>query len=231
MKTGPKPKGQVAISWSPQFAYAIGLLTADGCLLNDGRHIDFTSKDRAQVATFKKCLKLKTKIGIKHSGTGNPYYRVQFSDVLFRKFLIGIGITPAKSKTISSVAIPDEYFSDFLRGYFDGDGTSYSFYDSLFPKSYRFYVSFVSASSEYIQWLQRKLQSTIGVTGHFSHSFGKDYIQLKFAKREAVIICNYMYQNKLNPCLKRKYLKIKRSMSIISSRRGGEIGKHASFRS
>lgn len=89
MKRGPKPKGAVKIEWSPKFAYAIGLLTADGCLLNDGRHIDFTSKDLEQVVTFKKCFGIKTKIGIKHSGTGNLYHRIQFGDVLFREFLIG----------------------------------------------------------------------------------------------------------------------------------------------
>src|SRR3989344_4420093 len=199
MKRGPKPKGQVEIKWSSQFAYAIGLLTADGCLLNDGRHIDFTSKDYEQVATFKKCLTLKTKISIKHSGIGNRYYRVQFSDVLFREFLMSIGLTPAKSKTITSVLVPDKYFPDFLRGYFDGDGTSYSFYDSIFPKSYRFYVSFMSASSCFVQWLQNQLQTKIGIKGHFSRTLGKDYIQLKYAKKEAVLISRYMYQNKSGP--------------------------------
>ena len=231
MKRGPKPKGQVRVTWSSEFAYAIGLLTADGCLLNDGRHIDFTSKDYEQVATFKKCLKLETKISIKYSGIGNRYYRVQFSDVLFREFLMSIGLTPAKSKTIESVLIPDKYFGDFLRGYFDGDGTSYSFYDSVFPKSYRFYVSFISASPRFIQWLQEKIQTMIEIKGHFSRTLGKDYIQLKYAKKEAMIICDYMYDNKEGPFLKRKHLKITRSMGIIHGRRGGEIGKHASFRS
>lgn len=230
MKRGPKPKGQVVVEWSSQFAYVIGLLTADGCLLNDGRHIDFTSKDYEQVATFKKCLKLKACISVKHSGIGNRYYRVQFSDVLFREFLMSIGLTPAKSKTIASVLVPDEYFSDFLRGYFDGDGSSYSYYDPIFPKSYRFYLSFVSASPRFIQWLQEKLQIEVGVKGHFSRALGKGYIQLKYAKKEAILVCAYMYQNKGGPRLKRKHLKIKQSMRIISGRRGGEIGKHAAFR-
>src|SRR3989338_983895 len=192
MKPGPKPKGQVAIAWSPQFAYAIGLLTADGCLLNDGRHIDFTSKDYEQVATFKECLKLKVKIGTKLSGIGNKYNRIQFGDVLFYAFLISIGISPAKSKTISSVRVPDKYFVDFLRGYFDGDGTSYSFYDAVFPKSYRFYISFMSASPKFIHWLREKLTDMAHVKGHIGHDLKTDYIQLKYAKKEAVILSRYM---------------------------------------
>ncbi len=231
MKPGAKPKGQVALVWSPQFAYCIGLLTADGCLQKDGRHIDLTSKDWEQVATFKKCLGLKVKIGKKRSGLGIEYWRIQFGDVLFYRFLMSIGITPAKSKTIRAVQIPEEFFADFLRGYFDGDGCSYSFYDSLFPKSFRFYISFMSASPKYIDWLRERLQTLAHIKGHLSRSFGKSYLQLKYAKKEAIILYKYMYDKRDVPALKRKYLKIRRTMRIIDGRRGGEIGKHASFRS
>ena len=231
MKPGPKPKGQVMIKWTPAFAYAVGLLTADGCLLNDGRHIDFTSKDWEQVETFKRCLKLKVKIGIKHSGAGNAHFRVQFGDVLFYAFLKSIGLSPAKSKILSSVSTPDKYFQDFLRGYFDGDGTSYSFYDSIFPKSYRFYVSFTSASPAFIFWLKERINKIVGIKGHLSRYSNPDYLQLKYAKREAMVICRYMYHKRSTLFLKRKYLKIQHSLHIINQCRGGEIGRHASFRS
>lgn len=223
MKRGPKPKGKVKILWSPDFAYAIGLLVADGCVLNDGRHIDLTSKDRAQIETFKECLKLDTKISTKFSGAGNMTYRVLFSDVLFRDFLIGIGIRPSKSKTISEVSIPDKYFSDFLRGYFDGDGCSYSFYDPVFPKSYRFYISFISASPDYIDWLRMKVDGFVGIKGHLSRHLQSGCVQLKYAKREALLLARYLYQNPNSPALRRKHLKIQQSVRIIESRRGGEM--------
>jgi hypothetical protein len=38
-----RPRCKVRIEWSPEFAYAIGLIATDGCLYNDGRHINFTS--------------------------------------------------------------------------------------------------------------------------------------------------------------------------------------------
>lgn len=230
-KPGPKPKGIVKIGWSSRFAYAIGLFTADGCVLNDGRHLDFTSKDYEQVSTFRKCLNVGVKIGIKHSGNGRPYFRIQFGDVLFRKFLINIGIIPAKSKTLTSVHIPDEYFADFLRGYFDGDGSSSSYYDPVFPNSYRFYIGFMSASPAFIHWLRATVSQKIAIKGHVSRHSGTDYLQLKYAKREAIILSKYMYNDTRAPLLKRKYLKIQRTMRIINARRGGEIGKHASFRS
>lgn len=40
-----KPKGK-PVKWSPKIAYAVGLITTDGSLSKDGRHIDLTSKDR-----------------------------------------------------------------------------------------------------------------------------------------------------------------------------------------
>ena len=231
MKRGPKPRGQVAIAWSPSFAYAIGLLTADGCLSKDGRHIDLTSIDKAQITLFKKCLGLTTKVGIKYSGAGNMAYHTQFGDVLFYQFLMSIGLSPAKSKTISSVLIPDEYFRDFLRGYFDGDGCTYSFFDSVFKRSYRFYLSFTSASPVFITWLRSRVGIVLGVKGHIAYNRNNSYLQLKYSKKEATIICKGMYYSQEVPCLRRKYLKIQRSMRIIEQRRGGEIGKHASFRS
>ena len=231
MKPGVKPRGTVTLSWSPQFAYAVGLFTADGSLSKNGRHLDFTSKDRVQVALFKECLALKVKIGTKRSGNGGRAYRVQFGDVLFYKFLASIGLMPAKSLILKSLEIPDEYFADFLRGYFDGDGSSYSFYDSIFPDSYRFYVSFVSGSKDFTDWLRGRIQKAILVHGHVVPMSKSRCFQLKYSKREALQLCSYMYYQADLPCLKRKYLKVQRSLRIINqSSRSGEIGKHAAFR-
>ncbi len=112
------------IVWTPNLAYVIGLIATDGNLSKDGRHIDFTSKDIEQIQNLIKILDLKTKIGIKSSGTSNrKYYRTQFGNVKFYKFLLYIGLTPAKSKTLGKLKIPDKYFADFLRGHLDGDGS------------------------------------------------------------------------------------------------------------
>ena len=59
---GAKPKGKVKIKWSPNFAYAIGLIATDGCLYKDGRHISLTSLDLEQLHNFNKALDIKVKI-------------------------------------------------------------------------------------------------------------------------------------------------------------------------
>lgn len=230
MKRGPKPKSKIVLKWSPNFAYAMGLLVSDGCLSKDGRHIDLTSKDTEQLVAFNKCLDLNIKISKKLSGSGNVAHHIQFGDVLFYKFLLDIGLSPAKSKTISKVLIPKKYFFDFLRGYFDGDGSSYSYYDPVWKNSYRFYISFASASHKYIEWLRKELKLRLGVLGHISKSVKTSTLQLKYSKREAVKIVKKMYYKKGLVFLKRKYLKISKSLSIINKGRSGVTGKRAVFR-
>ena len=232
MQCGQKPKGQVKIKWSSEFAYAIGLLVSDGCLSKDGLHITFSSKEKRQIFNFKKCLGLKSKIGKNFSGAGNLSYRVQFGDVLFYKFLQEIGLSPAKSKTISEVSVPKKYFFDYLRGYFDGDGCTYSFFDSVWKKSYRFYLSFASASISHLEWLRKKLNIYTGVVGSISrNSNHPSSIQLRYSKHEALLIVKKMYYCDKLVCLKRKRLKIDKSLNIIKSCRSGVIGKRATFRS
>ena len=223
--------GKVRIEWSPTFAYAIGLLTADGCLSKDGRHIDLTSKDKVQILLFRKCLGITTKVSPKYSGAGNLSYHTQFGDVLFYRFLESIGLTPAKSKTTSSVSVPRKYFLDFLRGYFDGDGSSYSYYDSVYEKSYRFYITFTSASPKFFDWLRMELSKTLNIKGYLGYNRNNPYVQLKFSKKQAIVLTKSMYYAEDVPCLRRKYLKIMRSMRIIEASRGGVIGKRAAFRS
>jgi hypothetical protein len=223
MKRGVKPMGKVKREWSPSFAYAIGLLTSDGCLLNDGRHIDFTSKDKNLCETFKQCLGLnRIKIGVKSSGsikhTNKKYFRVQFGDVLFYQFLLGVGLFSAKSKELGELDIPKKYFFDFLRGHFDGDGTFYSYFDPRWKNSFMFYTVFISSSKQHILWLRELLRIYIRVSGHISHDKKKSTYLLRYAKKESIIVLKKMYHNKAVPCLVRKRLKINRALAIIGKK-------------
>ena len=161
-----KPLGRVKIEWSPNFAYALGLITTDGSLSKDGRHIDLTSKDKEMMENFKKCLGIDNKIGRKARGGSKDkkYYRVQFGDVIFYRFLLSIGLTPAKSKTISALKIPREYFRDFLRGCLDGDGNIniQSHPESKHPQ---LRVRITSASEKFLVWLKKEIENQTDIKG------------------------------------------------------------------
>ena len=138
-----QPQSKVSTKWSGNLAYAIGLIAADGCLNKDGRHLWFSSKDLELIEKFKKSLGLSNKIGKYARGgeTEKRYFCITFGDINFHSFLNSIGLTPAKSKTIKFVKIPKNYFADFLRGLFDGDGSFYTFRDKRWPNSFSFKLS------------------------------------------------------------------------------------------
>ena len=127
--------------WSQNIAYSVGLMASDGCLQSDGRHLDITSKDIEQLLNFSKSIGRSLKICPKHRYKSNAY-RIQFSDVAYYDFLLKTGLTPGKSRTISTLKIPDKYYKDFLRGLFDGDGTTYGYYDKRWKNSFMYYIGF-----------------------------------------------------------------------------------------
>ncbi len=213
-----KPQNKVRIKWSPEFAYAIGLLTTDGNLSPDGRHIDFTSKDREQLMNIKQCLSIKNKIGIKKSGLGKKSLHVQFGDINFYKFLLSIGLTPKKSKTLGVIGIPNKYFFDFLRGHFDGDGSFYSYFDPRWKSSFMFYTEFISASKKHIDWLRDQLFKFLKIKGHVTGNRYKIIYQLKYAKAESLKLLPKIYYSDGVICLSRKRLKIKKALGIIGKR-------------
>lgn len=205
---GPKPKGKVAIEWSPEFAYAMGLIATDGSLSKNGRIVDFTSKDQALVQVFIDSLKIVSVVGTKKNGSGYLSFRTQIGDVLFHKFLQKIGMFPNKTKTLAEIRVPEKYFADFLRGHFDGDGSSYSYFDKRWKNSFMFYVSFVSASKKHIYWIQKMNKKLYGVSGYMKKVKDKEFYELRYAKKEGLVIANKMYYNPSTPCLLRKRKKL-----------------------
>jgi hypothetical protein len=214
---GPKPKGKVKIKWSADFAYAIGLLVSDGNLSPDGRHIIFVSADNEQILNFMRALDIQNTIGTCRSGYKNKTAeRVQFSDVLFYNFLVDIGLMSNKSKVIGEIKIPTEYFFDFLRGSFDGDGCTYSYWDPRWKSSFMFYTTFVSASEKHIFWLREEIYTRLKIRGHITGRRKKDSIfQLKYAKADSLKLLKEMFYAENIPSLSRKRLKIAEMLSIV----------------
>lgn len=213
-----KLRQKIKTEWSSNLAYAIGLLTTDGNLSKDGRHIDLTSKDREQLENFLGCIKRKVKISFKYSGSGRQYLRIQFSDVNFYRFLLNIGLKPRKTKTIGVVRVPLKYFFDFLRGHLDGDGSFFSYFDPRWKSSYMFYTNFSSASKIHIVWLRKMLRKLLKINGHISKSINSAVYQLRYAKRESLLLLPKLYYNDRVICLSRKRLKIQKALEIINKK-------------
>jgi len=127
-KRGPRPRYLIDVTWRPELAYVVGLLTADGCLYNDGHHLNLVSKDIDQLENFLSVIGEHWKIARKKDYRSERiYYHVQVGNVPFYEFLTKIGLFPNKSKTLGAIQVPLDFYFHFLRGLFDGDGCTYSY--------------------------------------------------------------------------------------------------------
>jgi hypothetical protein len=160
--------------WSVKTAYAAGLMATDGNLSSDGRHMSFVSRDRELVETFAECLQLATTVRTLRTRAGGTLYRVQWADRRIYDWFISMGLLPAKSLRLGRLAVPDECFADFVRGCIDGDGSVHVYTDTYHQRKKdryvyeRLYVSLVSASYPFLEWIQTTVQTAGG--DHGSHS-------------------------------------------------------------
>lgn len=194
-------------TWSPKLAYFIGLIASDGNLSPDGRHISITSKDKQLILLVRKILGSTNKIGRKGRGGSieKKYYVYQFGDIHFYEFLLTIGLTPAKSKTIGEIGIPAQYFSHFLRGCIDGDGSITGFHH---PESTNFQlrVSLCSASPDFLQWIHSKIAKFYGIKGGWiSANDRRGAKSLVFGIKDSMRLLREIYASKGELFLKRKY--------------------------
>ncbi|MEX0917785.1 MAG: LAGLIDADG family homing endonuclease [Candidatus Paceibacterota bacterium] len=199
-------KKYVDTNWSGPLAYVIGLIAADGNLSPDGRHISFTSKDSALAKTFKRILCLDNTIGIKARGgsTHKKYHVVQFGSVDFYTFLLSIGLTPAKSKTIGELLIPSQYFPDFLRGCIDGDG-SISTFSHPESKYSQLRVRLASASPKFLKWVHVEISRCMRTNGGWVYTDSKKSVAtLTYATADSVKILTAIYRSSTCDCLHRK---------------------------
>jgi hypothetical protein len=79
-----------------------------------------------------------------------------------------------------------------------------------------FYTEFCSASPEFIRWLRQKINKLANISGHITTA-GKKRImqQLKYAKKDSLILLRKMYYSKRNFFLSRKRLKIDKALGIV----------------
>ena len=86
----------IPLMWSPALAYVIGLIATDGCLIGDGRHIAFVTRDEELMRNWLGCIGHSS---LRHqtttSSAGSPVYRIQLSDARLYRWLLGLGLTRA----------------------------------------------------------------------------------------------------------------------------------------
>jgi intein/homing endonuclease len=112
--------------WTPEMAYVLGFFAADGNMIKNkrgGHFIEFQITDGELLERIRELLNSNHKITIcNRNKRCKTLYRLQIGSKIIYNDLLKLGLTPNKSKTIKLPIVPDKYFPNFLRGYFDGDG-------------------------------------------------------------------------------------------------------------
>jgi len=108
-------------------AYLLGLLYADGSVSSTTNQISFVSNDTELLSFLKKEIQLSKSL------YKNPKHEkaktIWFSSAEMKQDLIKLGCCPKKSLILrfpSYEQVPQKFLWDFLRGYFDGDGSIYT---------------------------------------------------------------------------------------------------------
>lgn len=219
-------------SWNTRMAYILGYLYADGHILNApymrGKYVSVTSIDRDSIERIRDWMASKHTITKRasHWENGNPTYVLRIGSHKLYDSLSTIGMYPNKSLTVGLPDIPLEYFMDFVRGYFDGDGCVYL--EKITRKNgkirpRKLNVIFTSGSKKFLDKLsvslhqitRVKLQKTLRSWTAF---------QLRYGTNDSINLFKGLYKNrKKGDYLERKH-EIFEEFFAIHKRRSGEDG-------
>lgn len=172
-------------TWSHNMAYVLGLWFADGCIYK-GKIFDITlpAKDKYILKKVKEELGYE---GNLYDCVDRQVVRINFSCKVIYDDLISIG-----------PFVPKEFLPDFVRGYFDGNGSIKRM------KNNRLNSSFYGENKFFLLTLLEVLKAEAGVIGG---SFDNSSMTLRFGKNDTLRLCEYMYKNNPELFLLRKYEK------------------------
>jgi hypothetical protein len=202
---GVTRQSKIKIKWTNDFSYIIGVIATDGNISPNLRHIHITSKDYEMITNCKKILDIDNKIGKKSRAKEKEkkYFILQFGDVNFVNFLISIGITNNKSKTIAKIKIPKEYFLGFLGGCIDGDGSIVVF-NHPESKQCQLTLKLFSASYKFLDWILSYCREICNIKGgSILDKYKNRVYTLRFGKQDSVKILTMIYSQNMI-CLSRK---------------------------
>lgn len=202
--------------WSPNMAYVLGFLFADGCIDKDLRSVRVctVSTDdsilefiRKETKSVNKIHRVKPRLSNQTGRMTNEQSMVILSSTVMVDSLIKLGLKPRKSyENYSPPDVPEKYLPDFIRGYFDGNGTA-----CVTGQNFC-YVGFCG-SPKIIEWIRDSLISSIGMRTHIIQ-YKKVCASVQWSALEDIrLFRDFVYPEGFSFCLQRKLQKIDQWLS------------------
>lgn len=183
-------------------AYVLGFFAADGYITVNKRGGQFWCID----ITDKKLIELiKEKIGAEHKISirkrhNNRYtsYRLQIGSFQMCDDLRNLGFHERKTKSLAVPNVPDKYFPDFVRGYFDGDGHVWVGQINKERKTPHIIIQtvFTSCSKKFLEILRGTLSNKGMAKGRVSKGKG-DYCRLTYSVFDSLKLYDFMYNRRI----------------------------------
>ena len=111
---------------SSNMAYILGFLAADGTVAKNGNRIKIglSSVDRKFLELIKEELGAESNILDYETSNGYMVSEFSFTSQKIKQKLAEYNIVPGKTETFTfPINLSKKYWIDFIRGYFDGDGS------------------------------------------------------------------------------------------------------------
>jgi intein-encoded DNA endonuclease-like protein len=186
--------------WSPQMAYVLGYFLADGSLVINPRgshYLDFHVTDGKLLKRIKNVLDSRHKIRErKQAGNYKNTFRMQIGSKKMFYSLNKLGIQQRKTGKEEMPRIPKKYFSDFLRGYFDGDGNIWMGYTHKKDRKnpvLALSLTLTCKNQKFLIDVEKLLRKYLNCKGSIRYA-SKAY-RLSFSTVPALKIYHFMYNN------------------------------------
>lgn len=190
--------------WTSEMAYVLGFFAADGYMWVSGRgarYFGFQITDKELLYTIRDVLESNHKISKRLSKNKNhdPLYRLQIGSKEMYTDLLDLGMLPNKTHILRLPNIPDKYFADFVRGYFDGDGNVWvgDIHKERKTKHTVLQTVFTSGSKKFLEMLKMRLVK-FGLRGGSIIVNKKGYKRLQYSVKDSIILSRLMYENCTN---------------------------------
>lgn len=191
---------------TPQKAYFLGLLFADGAVVNDkhGRSptvfLELSEEDQAILIKFRDELCSDASLTYnKRANREKGTYSFSVRSKRLADDLSKFNIIPNKTYVINQVIFPDQYLKDFLRGYIDGDG-------SIYYSNNSWHISITGHCKEVIQQFRDKIDELLQKEAHNKITCYHEVYKAVWNGRDAVRLAAMLYNN-CEISLTRKQLK------------------------